>query len=84
LEIAERTNNHPEEIEFEEWRDLLKHMAHLLALMDLWDETALRRELGISEDEKGDSVTERMNAKRMEAKEEFFTLFNRWYFDLWY
>ena len=52
--------------------------------MDVWDEGTLRKELGISEDEKGDSVTERLNKTRAEAKNEFFALFNKWFYDLWY
>ena len=83
LEMAKKTNTHPEELTFEEWREILKRMAYLLALMDVWDDSALRKELGIPEGEKGDGVTERMNEKRREAKDEFFMLFNHWYYDLW-
>ena len=84
LEMAEKTNNTPEELEFEEWRDILKRMAHLLELMYVWNDDALRKELGISEDEIGDSVRERISEMRMKAKEEFFLLFNKWFYDLWY
>ena len=59
-------------------------MVHLLELMDVWDDSALREELGISKDENGDSVTERLNKTRVEAKNEFFALFNKWFYDLWY
>ena len=84
LEMSERVNNHPDELTFEEWRGILKRMAYLLELMDVWDDSALRKELGISADEKSDSVTEQLFEKRMEAKEEFFSLYNKWFFDLWY
>ena len=84
LEMASKINNHPEELEFEEWRDILKRMAHLLELMDVWSDEALRKELGISENEKGDSVRERISEMRMKAKDEFFSLFNKWFYDLWY
>ena len=84
LEMASKINNHPEEFELEEWLDILKRMAHLLELMDVWSDEALRKELGIPEDEEGDSVRERISEMRMKAKEEFFSLFNRWYYHLWY
>ena len=84
LEMASKIYNHPEELEFEEWRDILKRMVHLLELMDVWSDEALRKELGISEEEKGDSVRERISEMRMKAKDEFFSLFNRWYYHLWY
>ena len=61
LEISEKIYDHPQELTFEEWREILKRMAHLLALLDVWDDSALRKELGIPEGEKGDSVTEQMN-----------------------
>ena len=84
MEMYDKTDNHPEELEFEEWRDILKRMAHLLELMDVWSDEALRKELGISENEKGDSVRERISEMRMKAKDEFFSLFNKWFYDLWY
>ena len=84
LEISEKIYDHPQELTFEEWREILKRMAHLLALMDVWDDSALRKELGISEKEKGDNVTTLLNEKRAEAKNEFFALFNKWFYDLWY
>ena len=83
-EMAEKTNNHPEEITFEEWRGVLKRMAHLLELMDVWNDEALRKELGISDDEKCDSVRERISEMRMKAKDEFFSLFNKYFYHLWY
>ena len=84
VEMYEKVDNHPDELTFEAWREILKRMAHLLELMDVWDESALRKELGISEDEKGDGVTERLKRTRVEAKNEFFALFNKWFYDLWY
>ena len=84
LQLPSKIYTHPEELEFEEWRDILKRMVHLLELMDVWSDEALRKELGISEEEKGDSVRERISEMRMKAKDEFFSLFNRWYYHLWY
>ena len=84
FEMHDKTYNHPEELEFEEWRDILKRMAHLLELMDVWSDEALRKELGIPEDEKDDSVRERISEMRMKAKDEFFSLFNKYFYHLWY
>jgi hypothetical protein len=84
FEMYDKTYNHPEELEFEEWRDILKRMAHLLELMDVWSDEALRKELDISEDEKDDSVRERISEMRMKAKDEFFSLFNKYFYHLWY
>ena len=84
MEMYEKVDNHPNELAFEEWREILKRMAYLLELMDVWDDSALRKELDISKDKKGDNVIELLNEQRMEAKDEFFSLFNRWYYHLWY
>ena len=56
----------------------------MLELMDIWDDSALKKELQIREDDVGNEVTVRLNEKRIEAKEEFFSLFNKWFYDLWY
>lgn len=84
LEMAANTDNHPHELKFEQWREILERMAHLLELMDIWDDSALRKELQMPENATGNDVTIRLNEKRNEAKDEFFSLFNRWFFDLWY
>ena len=84
MEMSEKVDNHPEELEFEQWRETIKRMAHLLALMDIWDDSTLRKELNINEDDKTADATARLNEKRNEAKDEFFTLFNKWFYDLWF
>ena len=84
MEMYEKVDNHPHGLTFEEWREILKRMAHLLALMDIGDDGTLRKELQISEDAMGNDVTVQLNEKRCEAKEEFFSLFNKWFYDLWY
>ena len=84
MEMSEKVDNHPEELEFEQWRETIKRMAHLLALMDIWDDSTLRKELNINEDDKTAEATARLNEKRNEAKDEFFTLFNKWFYDLWF
>ena len=84
MEMSEKVNNHPDELEFEQWRETIKRMAHLLALMDIWDDSTLRKELNINEDDKTADATARLNEKRNEAKDEFFTLFNKWFYDLWF
>ena len=84
VEMYDKTYNHPDELTFEAWREILKRMAYLLELMDVWSDEALRKELGISEDEKGDSVRARISEMRMKAKEEFFSLFNKYFYHLWY
>jgi hypothetical protein len=84
MEMAEKVDNHPDELEFEQWRETIKRMAHLLALMDIWDDSTLRKELNINEDDKTADATARLNEKRNEAKDEFFTLFNKWFYDLWF
>jgi hypothetical protein len=84
MEMAEKVDNHPDELEFEQWRETIKRMAHLLALMDIWDDSTLRKELNINEDDKTADATARLNEKRNEAKDEFFSLFNKWFYDLWF
>ena len=51
MEMSEKVDNHPDELEFEQWRETIKRMAHLLALMDIWDDSTLRKELNINEDD---------------------------------
>lgn len=84
MEMSEKVDNHPDELEFEQWRETIKRMAHLLALMDIWDDSTLRKELNINEDDKTADATARLNEKRNEAKDEFFSLFNKWFYDLWF
>jgi hypothetical protein len=84
MEMSEKVDNHPDELEFEQWRETIKRMAHLLALMDIWDDSTLRKELNINEDDKTADAIARLNKKRNEAKDEFFTLFNKWFYDLWF
>lgn len=84
LEMHENVDNHPNELTFEQWREILWRMAHLLELMDIWNDSALRKELQMPEHATGNDVTFRLNEKRNEAKNEFFSLFNKWFFDLWY
>ena len=84
MEMSEKVDNHPDELEFEQWRETIKRMAHLLALMDIWDDSTLRKELNINEDNKTADATARLNKKRNEAKDEFFSLFNKWFYDLWF
>ena len=84
MEMSEKVDNHPDELEFEQWRETIKRMAHLLALMDVWDDSTLRKELNINEDDKTADATARLNEKRNEAKDEFFSLFNKWFYDLWF
>ena len=84
MEMYEKVDNHPDELEFEQWRETIKRMAHLLALMDIWDDSTLRKELNINEDDKTADATARLNEKRNEAKDEFFSLFNKWFYDLWF
>jgi hypothetical protein len=84
MEMSEKVDNYPDELEFEQWRETIKRMAHLLALMDIWDDSTLRKELNINEDDKTADATALLNEKRREAKDEFFTLFNKWFYDLWF
>jgi hypothetical protein len=84
IEMSEKVDNHPDELEFEQWRETIKRMAHLLVLMDIWDDSTLRKELNINEDDKTADATALLNEKRREAKDEFFSLFNKWFYDLWF
>jgi hypothetical protein len=84
MEMSEKVDNYPDELEFEQWRETIKRMAHLLALMDIWDDSTLRKELNINEDDKTADATALLNEKRREVKDEFFSLFNKWFYDLWF
>ena len=83
-EMSDKANNHPEEMEFEEWQSLLRHMADLAETMDTWEDGALRKKLGIDEEDYSVESLYRISDEKEKAKEEFFTLFSKWFYHLWY
>ena len=84
LEFSEKTHNHPDKVEFEEWRNILLRMSELLTSMDIWDDTAIKNKLDIEKSDSSEEALNRISEERYRAKEEFFTLFNEWFYDLWY
>ena len=83
-EMNERMNNHPEELEFEEWQAIILRMAELAEYMNHWEDGALRKKLGIAEDDNSIETRRRLSDEQEKAKEEFFELFNKWFYHLWW
>ena len=83
-ELSAKAYNYPEEVGEEQWREILLEMAELLEIMDLWDDAAARKRAGLAADDNSQDVTQLINAEKEKAKNRFFFLFNKWFYDLWY
>ena len=83
-ELSTKAYNYPEEAGEEQWRDLLWEMADLLEIMDIWDDTAARKQAGLEADDKSETTVQLISAEKEKAKNRFFFLFNKWFYDLWY
>ena len=83
-EMSAKAYNYPEVIGEEQWRDILLEMADLLEIMDVWDDTAARKQVGVETDDKSAKATQLISAEKEKAKNRFFFLFNKWFYDMWY
>ena len=83
-ELSAKAYNYPEEAGEEQWREILLEMANLLEIMDVWDDTAARKSAGAAERDNSTEALHRISAEKEKAKERFFFLFNKWFYDLWY
>lgn len=83
-ELSVKAYNYPEEIGEEQWREILLEMADLLEIMDVWDDTEARKSAGIADGDNSTETLRRISAEKGKAKERFFFLFNKWFYDLWY
>ena len=80
-ELSERAYSYPDGITEEEWRELLLEMARLVDIFEPYDDTAVCELLGIRESDMSGHSEEIMKEKN-KAKERFFELFNKWFYDL--
>ena len=83
-ELGAKAYNYPEEAGEEQWREILLEMADLLEIMDIWDDTAARKQAGVENDDKSQTTVQLISAEKEKAKNRFFFLFNKWFYDLWY
>ena len=83
-DLHDRTCCHPQELEFDEWRGILSEMVRLHELMDSYDDLPIRKELGIDENDMSTESNKKIVSAMNEAKNEFFTLFNKWFYHLWF
>ena len=83
-ELSAKAYNYPEEAGEEQWREILLEMADLLEIMDVWDDTAARKQAGVEADDKSQTGAQLIGAEKEKAKNRFFFLFNKWFYDLWY
>ena len=83
-EFSAKAYNYPEEIGEEQWREILLEMANLLEIMDVWDDIAARKQVGVAEDDNSTVALQLISAEKEKSKERFFFLFNKWFYDLWY
>ena len=83
-ELSAKAYNYPEEASEEQWREILLEMADLLETMDVWDDTAARKSAGAAENDNSTEALWQISAEKRRAKERFFFLFNKWFYDLWY
>lgn len=80
--LSEKTYHYPDEVTEDQWREILAEMARLLSIMDPWEDGAARELLGVPEDMHSPEIYQRISAERMKAKERFFFLFGKWFYDL--
>ena len=83
-ELSAKAHNYPAEVGEDQWRALLLEMADLLEVMDIWDDGAARKAAGIPEKEVSEEAYQLISAEVEKAKNRFFFLFNKYFYDLWY
>ena len=81
-ELSTKAYDYPEEVGEDQWRKLLLEMAELLEVMDLWEDGAARKAAGIAENDRSVEAYRLLNAEQERAKDRFFFLFNKYFFDL--
>jgi hypothetical protein len=81
-ELSTKAYDYPEEVGEDQWRKLLLEMAELLEVMDLWEDGAARKAAGIAENDRSVEAYRLLNAEQEKAKDRFFFLFNKYFFDL--
>lgn len=83
-EMSVKAYNYPEEVGEDQWRELLLEMAELLEVMDIWEDSAARKAAGIAKNDKSEEARRLIDVEREKAKNRFFFLFNKYFYDLWY
>jgi hypothetical protein len=81
-ELSVKAFDYPEEVGEEQWREILLEMADLLEVMDVWADDAARKATGIAENDRSEEAYKRINAEVEKAKNRFFFLFNKYFYDL--
>lgn len=83
-ELSTKAYNYPAEVGEDQWRALLLEMADLLEVMDIWDDGAARKAAGVAQNDGSEEAYRLINAEKEKAKNRFFFLFNKYFYDLWY
>lgn len=83
-EMSVKAYNYPEEVGEDQWRELLLEMAELLEVMDIGEDSAARKAAGIAENDKSEEARRLIGIEKEKAKNRFFFLFNKYFYDLWY
>ena len=73
----------PAELTDEGWGMILDEMVGLLELMDIWDDTAVKEKYAIPGEDTSYETQEKISLLQKEATEQFFSLFSKWFWDLW-
>lgn len=81
-ELSAKAYDYQEEVGEDQWRALLLEMAELLEVMDIWEDGAARKAAGISENDRSVEAYRLLNEEQERAKDRFFFLFNKYFFDL--
>lgn len=83
-QMHDKAYNYPATITEEQWREILGEMVCLLEIMDAWDDTAARKQAGLTPEDNSQTAIQLISAEKEKAKCRFFFLFNKWFYDLWY
>lgn len=82
--ILRHRYTYPDKITEEEWVSILQEMVQLLTVMDIEDDTLVRKQLCVDKKDRSVEVYLRIDKEREKARKRFFDLFYEWYWDLCY
>lgn len=74
---------HPAELTNDEWESILTEMIQLLDVMDIWDDSAASRQIGALAEDRTYETETKISEEKLKATEAFFSLFSKWFWDLW-
>jgi len=72
-DMSKNPVSYPPELSEEEWRRVLSEMADLLDILDLWDDTGVRRKAGLAADDNGSNAQALISDERKKRRNASFS-----------